>query len=70
MRIAALKTAHLTQQDLKIILRQASLNHPDQVSLAVLEPGGNVSIVAQSNAQVVEIPVEAGVKTVRVIIDS
>jgi uncharacterized membrane protein YcaP (DUF421 family) len=66
----ALRVSHLTKADLAMALRsQASLQTPDHVALASLEPSGEISVIPQSSARIVEISVEAGVQTVRIEID-
>ncbi len=73
----ALKTAGLTDQDLKMTLRtNGSLSDLDKISLATLEPSGSVSIIPESSKngsdqsppQVINISVEDNVQTVRVFI--
>lgn len=50
IRHSALRSTHLTEQDLQMVLRSsASLTELGQVSLAVLEPNGNISIIAKSD---------------------
>ncbi|MBE9109944.1 DUF421 domain-containing protein [Nodosilinea sp. LEGE 07298] len=66
---SALKTSHLTEEDLRMILRSTgSLTDLDQVEFASLEPSGNISVISQSSPQVVNVSVEDSVKTVRIVI--
>ena len=66
----AMRSSHLTKADLAMALRsQGSLQSLDQVALASLEPSGEISVIPQSSSRVFEIPVEAGVKTVRIVIE-
>ncbi|MGB3294070.1 MAG: YetF domain-containing protein [Phormidesmis sp.] len=79
----ALKTAVLTDQDLKMSLRMdGSPTDLDKIALAILEPSGSISIKPQSSEQqsseqqspeqeppqVINISVEDNVQTVRVLI--
>ena len=76
---SAVKSESLTEQDLTMALRTGGkITDLDEVSLAVLEPSGGISVIPQktksqsspesSSAQVVNISVEEGVQTVRVFI--
>ncbi|MGB3308102.1 MAG: YetF domain-containing protein [Nodosilinea sp.] len=66
---SAMKISHLTERDLKMILRSTgSLTDLDQVELACLEPSGDISVISQSSPQVMEVAVEDSVKTVRIVI--
>lgn len=66
---SALKTAHLTEGDLRMILRLTSnLTELEQVELARLEPSGDISVISQSSRQVVDVAVADSVQTVRIVI--
>ncbi|MDB9528242.1 DUF421 domain-containing protein [Oscillatoria sp. CS-180] len=63
-----LQISHLTEQDLKVAMRSSgSVTDLEQVELAKLEPSGNISIISRSSPQVIEVPVENNVKTVRIL---
>ncbi|MGC1307115.1 MAG: YetF domain-containing protein, partial [Phormidesmis sp.] len=78
MNHGALKTAGLTEQDLKMACRTAgSPTDLDQIALAVLEPNGCISVIPQSSkqpseepssVQVVDISIEDNVQTVHILI--
>ena len=80
---SAIKSESLTEQDLTMALRtEGKITDLDEVALAILEPSGGISVIPQkakssqkvespqesSSAQVVNISVEEGVQTVRVLI--
>ncbi|PSN10067.1 DUF421 domain-containing protein [filamentous cyanobacterium CCT1] len=66
---SALRTSHLTEGDLKMILRSSvSLTDLNQVELARLEPSGDISVISHSSPQVVDVSVEDNVKTIRIVI--
>ncbi|MGB7084865.1 MAG: YetF domain-containing protein [Phormidesmis sp.] len=66
----AFEKAHITEQDLKTTMRsQGSPTTLDQVASAVLEPNGSISIIPRSLSKVVDVSVEEGTKTVRILID-
>lgn len=66
----ALRVSHLTKADLAMALRaEGGTQTPDEVAIASLEPNGQISVIPQSSTRVLEVSVEAGVKTIRIMID-
>lgn len=67
---AALQKSHLTGQDLSMALRsKGSGTQLDNIALATLEPSGEISVLPRSSVHVVEVPMEAGTKTLRIVIE-
>ncbi len=65
----ALRVSHLTKADLAMALRaEAGTQTPGQVAIASLEPNGQISVIPKSSTRVLEIPVESGVQTIRIVI--
>ena len=63
---AALRTAHMTQDDLREDLRAQGVADPEQVHEARLERSGKVSVIKKaSEPRVVQVRVADGVQTVR-----
>lgn len=66
----AMRKSHLTVQDLQTALRSKSCSGDlNDVDLATLELNGDVSVLTQSTAHVVEVTVEEGVQTVRIVVE-
>ncbi|MGB5897869.1 MAG: YetF domain-containing protein [Geitlerinemataceae cyanobacterium] len=68
---AAMKTSHISQQDLESALRlKAKLRDLEQVDVARLESSGEISVLTKEKPpRVFEVKVEDGVKTVRIEFD-
>jgi uncharacterized membrane protein YcaP (DUF421 family) len=68
----AMRKSTITHQDLLSGLRDAAnLDDPEKVSRAYLERSGDISVVkTDGQAKVIEIKVEDGVQTVRVLLNS
>ncbi|WP_224411528.1 DUF421 domain-containing protein [Oscillatoria salina] len=71
IRQQTLRQSHLTHADLEAALRlKAKLDDFQQVKLARLESGGEISVMPQQKPiQVVEVTVEDGVQTLRIELD-
>jgi len=70
LRHPALQKSHLTERDLGMALRsKGSGSQLDNIALATLEPSGEVSVTPRSSVHVVEVPVEAGTKTLRIVVE-
>ncbi|MGB3237477.1 MAG: YetF domain-containing protein [Geitlerinemataceae cyanobacterium] len=67
----AMKTSHISQQDLESALRlKAKLRDLEQVDVARLESSGEISVLTKEKPpRVFEVKVEDGVKTVRIEFD-
>lgn len=66
----ALQKSHLTEQDLSMALRSKGNGAQiDNIALAMLEPSGEISVLPRSSVHVVEVPVEAGTKTLRIFVE-
>ena len=69
-RPSALRSSHISDHDLYEALRQHGLEELSQVDKAYKERSGDISIIAKRPApRVVEVAVQAGVQTVRIVIE-
>ena len=69
-RPSALRTSHISEHDLYESLRQHGLEELSQVDKAYKERSGDISIIPKRPApRVVEVAVQAGVQTVRIVIE-
>lgn len=68
----ALRKSKIGMNDLLQALRsKANIESPDDVKVAYLERGGEITVIPKpKEPQVVEVGVENGVKTIRLIVDS
>lgn len=67
----AMRKSHVSERDLRAALRSnARLDDPSEVAVARLERSGEISVLTKEQPpRVVEVSVEAGVQTVRIVLD-
>ena len=67
----AMQKSHISRKDLESSLRlQAKLADLDQVRVARLESGGEISVIPQEQSpKILEVAVDSGVQTVRIALD-
>jgi uncharacterized membrane protein YcaP (DUF421 family) len=63
---SAIRRAHISEHDLITSLRLAGVENLSQVREAWKERNGEVSVIRKSRPRVIEVPVKAGVQTVRI----
>jgi uncharacterized membrane protein YcaP (DUF421 family) len=68
----ALRKSKIGLQDLLQALRsEANIESPDEVKAAYLERGGEIRVIPKSKEpRIIEIGIENGVKTIRLVVDS
>lgn len=68
---SAMRKSHLSEQDLISALRvESHIQDPSEVRVARLERSGDISVVrADREPQIIECPVEEGIKTIRIEIE-
>lgn len=65
----AMRHHHLTEHDLEEAARRNCVASLDEIELATFERNGEVSVIRKPKAQVLDIQVEEGVQTVRVLVE-